>query len=748
MVLRSIRWLGLLPGLLMAGLGLWSGTAGSERAPSSLRGPAAGLEDANAARVIVRFRADSELVRLAGPRGRAQHAGRLGTRLALPLSDGRALGAHTQALRGQGLSSRQLAARLAAQPDVAWAVVDERRHTSAVPNDPYFAANPVGITPAVGQWYLRKPDSSIVSAIDAETAWDLGTGAPSITVAVLDTGVRFDHPDLAGKLHPGYDFVRFANANDGDGFDGDASDPGSWSVASDSCGAKASSWHGTQVAGLVGANTGNAIGMASVGRQVMVLPVRVLGRCGGFDSDVIAGMRWAAGLDNSADCTRLGSAAAVAANCNPHPARVLNLSLGGVGDCTAGYRTVVAELNQAHVVVVASAGNAIGQAVEAPGNCSGVIAVAGLRHAGTKVGYSSVGPEVALAAPAGNCVNNEGEPCLYPLLTTTNSGSTSPGANTYSDSFNASLGTSFSSPLVAGTVGLMLSLNPALTPDQVRSLLVSTARPFPSSGAQTLGTVACRAPNEITQVECYCTTSTCGAGMLDAGAAMAGVAASLAPSPVVALSASSPTVGVLVTLDGRGSTAASGRSLVGYRWAIVSGANLASLSGATDGATASLATRAAGSVEIRLTVTDSNGVERSTTQTLTVVSTPTVVISASSVTPAAGSAVTLGSAGSVVATGRSVASYRWAVSGAAGVAALAGASDGASATLATSAAGSVVVTLTLTDSAGASQSRDIAILVGAAPAAAAGGGALGAGWLLGLGWAVFALRRIRSPSGD
>ena len=745
MLLRSIRWLALLPALLLPTLGYWPDAAWSERGPVSVQGLAAGLDDANAARVIVRYRVNSELARLAGPRGRAQQAGRLAARLALPLRDGRALGPHTQALRGQGLGSRQLAARLAAQPDVEWAVVDERRHTTAVPNDPFYGDNQSSITPMVGQWYLRKPDSTILSAIDAETAWDLGTGAPTLTVAVLDTGVRFDHPDLAGKLHPGYDFVREANANDGDGFDSDASDPGSWSVASDSCGAKASSWHGTQVAGLVGANTGNGIGMASVGRQLMVLPVRVLGRCGGFDSDVIAGMRWAAGLDNSAECARLGTAATVAADCNPHPARVLNLSLGAFGDCTDGYRTVVAELNRANVVVVASAGNAIGQAVDAPGNCSGVIAVAGLRHAGTKVGYSSVGPEVALAAPAGNCVNEVGA-CLYPLLTTTNSGSTSPGANTYSDSFNASLGTSFSSPLVAGTVGLMLSLNPALTPAQVRNLLTSTARPFPSSGAQTPGTVACRAPNASPQVECYCTTSTCGAGMLDAGAAMAGVAASLAPSALIAVSTSNPTVGVSVLLDGRGSTAIGGRALVGYRWAIVGGGNLASLSGATDGPTATLATRAAGSVQISLTVTDSAGVERSTSQTLVVVSAPTVVISASSSAPTAGTAVTLSSAGSVAATGRSLASFRWAISSAAGVAALTGATDGATATLATSAAGSVVVTLTVTDSAGASQRSDLTLQVAAAPAAASGGGALGAGWLAGLGLAVWALRRLRPPA--
>ncbi len=121
----------------------------------------------------------------------------------------------------------------------------------------------------------------------------------------------------------------------------------------------------------------------------------------------------------------------------------------------------------------------------------GVIAVAGLRHAGTKVGFSDLGPEIALSAPAGNCVNiGVNDPCLYPILTTANPGTTVPvphaaGGSTYTDSFNASIGTSFSAPLVAGTAALMLSAQPALSPTAVRSLLQATARPFPSSGGDT-----------------------------------------------------------------------------------------------------------------------------------------------------------------------------------------------------------------------------------------------------------------------
>jgi len=500
-------------------------------------------EDPEVARVIVKYRADSPLRRVqstpspegAGTTPAPRYATRLSQTLRAPLSDGRVLGPHTQALRGQGLSSSELARRLSSLPDVEWAVVDERRRVHNLPNDTLFADNQRTATPAVGQWYLRAPNGQAASAINAVGAWSTTMGTASVVVAVLDTGVRPEHPDLQGKLHPGYDFISLdrsgaaTTANDGNGRDADPTDPGDWTNANE-CSpgerASASSWHGTQVAGLIGAATNNGAGMAGAGWNVMVLPLRVLGRCGGYDSDIIAAMRWAAGVSQNVGTT------AVVNVPNPYPARVINMSLGSQGICTAAYQEVVNELRTAGVTVVAAAGNDTGLKVSVPANCPGALAVSGVRHIGSKVGYSNIGPEVALAAPAGNCVNLQGT-CLYPLLTTINLGQRQAGANGYSDGTDYTVGTSFAAPLVAASVGLMLSVDPTLTPGKIREILQATVQPFPTSRPLAGGedpVPACRAPDTRDQLECFCTTSTCGAGMLDAGAAVARTLA-LRPAP-------------------------------------------------------------------------------------------------------------------------------------------------------------------------------------------------------------------------
>jgi len=471
-----------------------------------------------------------------------KRADALTRRTGVALAAGRPVGQRAQVLMARGMDSAALARRLAADPDVAWAVVDHRRRVLSAPSDPLFSAGPAvnlqTLTggPVVGQWYLREPTDLFRSATNAQAAWARSTGA-GVVVAVLDTGVLANHVDLAGQVLAGYDFVRDTTySNDGDGRDGDASDPGDW-ITEEEANSEGgpyfactewsdflrrylsadSSWHGTHVAGIIAAPTNNGIGMAGLAHDAKVLPVRVLGKCGGYDSDITAGMLWAAGIDQAG---LPGSGT---------PAKVLNLSLGGGTEgCSAVYQDAIAAVTARGAVVVAAAGNTQGRAVSTPANCPGVIAVGGLRHAGTKVGFSDLGPEIAIAAPGGNCVNIQvGQPCLYPVLTTSNSGLLGPvaGGSIYTDSFNISVGTSFATPLVAATAALILSVRPDLSPAQVKLALQSGARPFPMSGADNGGdatpVAACQPPSLLKQLQCYCVTGLCGAGMLDAAAALA-----------------------------------------------------------------------------------------------------------------------------------------------------------------------------------------------------------------------------------
>jgi serine protease len=306
------------------------------------------------------------------------------------------------------------------------------------------------------------------------------------------------------------------------------------------------------------------------------------------------------------------------------------MSLGSASTCSTAYQDAVTQLTAAGVVIVVSAGND-GLTVGTPANCSGVIAVAGVRHSGTKVGYSDLGTAVTISAPAGNCVSNTGT-CLYPILTTSNTGTTTPvagaaGAKYTGGGSDASLGTSFSAPLVSGTVALMLSSNASLTPAQVISALKSTARAFPSTGAGT-GVSACTAPTSVAQTtECYCTTTTCGAGLLDAGLAVSAVAAVTANINVASTSA---VVGTAVTLDGSSSSASTGNTVSSYLWAVTTGSDIASITSSTTASTATLMPTAAGTVVVSLTVTDSVGNSNTTSTTLTVAAAPVVTPTTSS----------------------------------------------------------------------------------------------------------------------
>ncbi len=517
--------------------------------------------------------------------------GALAARTGARLLEARAIVGGIRLLRvSAGDSVPATLARLRADPAVQYAEVDQRRYAQSTPADPLFA----------GQWYLQDTEPSAIDALDA---WSTTTGSAGLVIAELDTGVRFDHPDLrsstANRLLPGYDMIsNVTTGNTGLGRNPDASDPGDWVSQADTetslfsaCAVSNSSWHGTRVAGILGALTDNGTGIAGLTWSGWILPVRVLGKCGGYDSDILAGMAWAAGFTVAGAPT------------NPYPARILNMSLGAAGDCPQSYQELIDQLVSAGILVVVSAGNE-GGPVDAPANCVGVAGVAGLRQVGTKVGFSSLGPEIALSAPAGNCVNSgANQPCLFPIETTTNSGTTVPETNTYTDEYNFNVGTSFSAPIVAGIAGLMLSVNGNLSPGQlIARLQLGSVTPFPAP----VGLPACHVPasqSDLQTSECACTPQVCGSGMANAQGA---VLQALRPIAAVTLPLH-VNAGANVALDGSGSSAACGARVVSYQWTMVqpSGSNLIQ---DPQSAHASItAPTGSGIYQLQLTVTDDSG---------------------------------------------------------------------------------------------------------------------------------------------
>ena len=507
-----------------------------------------------------------------------------------------------QVVRASGISAEELASRLLQQGEVEYAEPDRMKKIRAVPNDPLLGS----------QWYLQNLQ---YAAINAVGAWDFGIGLPGVTVAVIDTGITA-HVDLAARLLPGYDFISdAAQGGDGNGWDSDPSDAGDGLAPTDvssmrnpnstlyQCGSGAngdqpipSNWHGTKVAGIVAAAGNNGVGIAGVAWGVNILPVRAMGKCGGRDSDILTAMRWAAGLPIGGVPT------------NTHPARIINLSLGGQNTCTAAWRDVMADMTRAGVLVVAAAGNEPrfdpftgAPLIDEPGNCPGVLAVAGVRHEGNKVGYSSFGAEVGISAPAGNCVNTGGA-CLFPINTTSNSGTYTPATPTYTDSTDYTVGTSFATPMAAGVAGLMWSVHADFTPALLIQRLKSGARSFVADPA--LPTCPQLVPDsDVKAGQCNCTTSTCGAGLLNAFGA---VGEALRPVARATVSGGG-TTGLAVTLDASGSEVATGRSIASYRWSAVQGdgSNAAMQNG--DKASASVVPDKAGQLAVTLQITDDSG---------------------------------------------------------------------------------------------------------------------------------------------
>ena len=565
-----------------------------------------------------------------------------------------------------GGAMRRVVARLRADPGVQYAEPDERRYALAFPNDPpddpRFLAGSDSVGQWQGQWYLQDPSAAAPAAVGVTTAWKTASGK-NYVIAVIDTGIDLKHPDLGiygqgGKLLPGRDFIcndqgtncstvsasyTYLVANDGDGWDSDPTDPGDWISAADlarsdkffaGCGGGTShdqpvnsTWHGTRVAGIAAALTNNTVGIAGVAYGSLILPVRVIGKCSGYVSDIVTGMYWAAGMTSS-------SLAGIPVN--PYPAQVLNLSVGGRAPCSQTEQDAVTAIVQGGHVVVAAAGND-GGPVDAPANCVGALSVAGLRQVGTKVGYSNVSSTAAaisIAAPAGNCVNLNTrypwtQPCLYSIESTSNDGTTVPANSFYTYSLFAptytgnvlnegSVGTSYAAPIVSGVVSMMVQVNPNLSASQIIARMQAGATPFPvpatppPGGVCHVATLSADPSGSYTDVqaqECQCTTATCGAGMLNAPAALAHA---LYPLASIVTTPSTARIGETVTLDGSGSTAASGSYIAAYQWTVDPSVAIAHATSAV----ASLNFPALRPITVTLTVTDSAGRQDVQSQTV------------------------------------------------------------------------------------------------------------------------------------
>ncbi len=384
-----------------------------------------------------------------------------------------------------------IAARIAADPAVTWADPNAILELAAVvPDDELLPF----------QWHYW--DSA--GGIRAPEAWGITRGSGSIFVAVLDSGILFDHPDLQGAVTNGVDLVYDPSR------DLDPSDVGG-----------SHDWHGSHVAATIGANTDDGGGVAGINWTSPLVPVRIAGAGGISPADEIDGIRWAIGK----------SVPDVPAN--PYPARVLNLSLGGFGGCLPSEQAAIAEAIAADAVVVVAAGNSGVNAIGvSPANCLGVVTVGATTRTGAEACFSNWGPTLEISAPGGvgamPCSTGTGKSsCPFDgslqggVLSAGNLGTQTPGQNWWT----WISGTSMAAPHVAGVASLVLSRNPSLKSEQVREILRATARLFPT-GAGNLSSCA----DGVLTGSMDCQTTFCGSGIVDAYAAVIAAGTPM-PSP-------------------------------------------------------------------------------------------------------------------------------------------------------------------------------------------------------------------------
>lgn len=398
--------------------------------------------------------------------------------------------------------ARELAARLMENPAVKYAEPDVRMFPVNIkePNDPGYSL----------QWHYHEATYE-PGSVNLPAAWNITTGSKDIVVAVIDTGY-LPHKDFdEGRIVPGYDFISgdkwkgewcFDRAQDGDGRDPDPKDEGDWITQEEyggedeatgglfeGCPVTDSSWHGTHVAGTIGAHTDNGLGVAGIDWKCKILHARVLGKCGGFTSDIVDAIRWSAG----------GEVPGVEKNKNP--ANVLNLSLGEEGECSSAFQDAINDVIARGAVVVVAAGNENDNVSKyQPANCNGVISVAAVNRQGGRASYSNYGEGVTIAAPGGTTETLLDPNGVWSLLNSGLAEAVIPGGDIY----RPYQGTSMAAPHVSGVIALLLSRENGLTPAQIKERIVSTARAFPTGTGRD------------------CKKSTCGAGIIDAYTLLAG----------------------------------------------------------------------------------------------------------------------------------------------------------------------------------------------------------------------------------